>query len=76
MKIYSLKILNGKCPFCTSKEICKGILSYGIGGGSSSKLPDPNIEVWHCASCKKAFEVIKEKWGDWARAKPPGPGGA
>jgi len=59
-KTFSKKELNGKCPFCSFREIHKGMLSYGVKvGGNSNKLPEPKIEVWHCDGCKKTFDVIK-----------------
>jgi transposase-like protein len=60
-KLYSLKEIEGKCPFCSSSKILKqGAFGTKVGG-SSNKLPDPNIEVWRCDSCTKTFEVLRSK---------------
>lgn len=60
-KVYRKSELNGKCPFCPSKKIFKGVMSYGAKvGGNSNKYPEANIEIWHCDECKKQFEVFKE----------------
>jgi transposase-like protein len=56
-KLYSLKEIEGKCPFCSSSKIFKRG-AYAVGAG---KVPDPNIEVWRCDSCARTFEVLAGK---------------
>jgi transposase-like protein len=54
----SKKEFDSRCPYCGSGNVEKGIISYGIGASSTGKLPDANIEVWHCGVCKKIFELF------------------
>jgi hypothetical protein len=58
MKTYHLWELNGKCPKCASTKIGK-IGAVGFRVGSSSKLPEANVDVWQCNDCKHSFHVIK-----------------
>jgi len=51
---------DGKYPHCSSENVRKGILSVGVGASSSGKLPEANVQVWHCDNCGKTFNMLKK----------------
>jgi len=58
IKLVLSKEFTGVCPNCESKNVEKGILSFGFrSGGSSNKYPEADTAVWHCLECKRIFHV-------------------
>ncbi len=51
---------DGKCPYCKSVHVMKGILSFGARVSSTPAYPKAIIQVWHCDDCSKKFNMVAE----------------
>ena len=70
-KTFSKKELNGKCPFCSFREIHKGMLSYGVkvGGGTQTNYQNRKLKSGIVIAAKRPLMLLKILKNEQTRKK-------